>query len=74
MVVEEEEDSTLCYQPSHLNQAEVEEVRTEGSGHHNLFYTEASDAHPNQEALCQNHLLPAWEVPQDIHGSHQTSL
>jgi hypothetical protein len=35
VVVVEEEDSKLCYHPSHLDQEE--EVLDEGSYHHNLF-------------------------------------
>eukprot|EP00069_Balaena_mysticetus_P013057 bmy_07925T0 len=66
VVVEEEEDSELCYHPSHLVQEEVEEVLNESSYHHNLFWMEAWDAHSNQEAFCQNHLFPTWEIPRDI--------
>ena len=74
VVVVEEEDSELYYLPGHLVREGVEEVLDEGSYLHNLFWREAWDAHPDQAAFCQNHLFPAWEIPQDVHGGHQTSL
>ena len=50
MVVVEEEDSELYYLPGHLVREGVEEVLDEGSYHHNLFWREAWDAHPDQVA------------------------
>ena len=74
VVVVEEENSELYYHPSQLIQEGVKEVLDKVSYHHNLFWKEAWDPHPDQVAFRQSYLFPEWEFPQNVHGGHQTSL